>query len=153
MKKWFFVLLMLAAQCAYAKWESYFPAKLADGVSIASHAGHGSSFVFKEGYAFRSIVIYSGALRPISVAGSEVLGQFLGGDRDFPIQKEKFRSEIRLSEDGKDYWMPISFDVADAMRAKLHAGEKVTAYVRLLGVSGGNWIFLLDGFDKGTRKP
>lgn len=153
MKKWLFLAALLCSQGAYAKWESYYPAKLSDGVTIASHAGHGGFVVFHEGYAFRAEVIYTGALRPTSVAGSQVLSRFFGLDRDFPLQSKKYGNELKVSEDGKDYWMPVPFDLVNAMRAKLRAGEKFTAYVRLLGASGGRWIFLLDGFDTGFRKP
>lgn len=153
MKKGLLVLAMLVSQGAFGKWEAYVPAKLADGVSIASHAGHGGFVVFKQDYAFSAKVVYTGEIRPTSVAGSQVLSGFFGVDRDYPVQDMKYGNEVRVTEDGKDYWMPVSFDVLTDMQKKLGKGEAFTAYVRLLGESGSRWVFLLDGFSSASRKP
>ncbi len=145
MKKWI-VLMLLFSQCAFAKWEAYFPAKLSDGVSIASRAGHGGFAVFKEGYAFRAKLTYTGEIRPLSIASQQVLTRFLGIDRDFALFGKQYGNEIRLTEEGKSYWMPVSFDVLTEMQKKLRKDDRFTAYVRLLGESGNRWIFLVDGF-------
>lgn len=152
MKKWIFLALMVS-HCAFAKWEGYFPAKLSAGVAIASRAGHGGFVVFKEGYAFRSTVIYTGKIRPTSVAAQQVLSNFFGINRDFPLFDKKYGNEIEVTEEGRAYWMPVSFDVLDEMRKKLVKGGIFTAYVRLLGESGKRWIFLVDGFSTASRKP
>ncbi|NNM81889.1 MAG: hypothetical protein HKL98_04690 [Burkholderiales bacterium] len=146
MKKWLPILLAMVVHSAHAKWENYFPAKLSEGISIASHAGHGGFHVFREDYAFSTGLIYSGEIRPISVAGKQVLSNFLGVDRDDPIFTVKYQNEVKLIEDGKEYWMPVSYSVVEALK-KVKKGGKITAFERLIGVSGGQWIFLLDGFD------
>ena len=79
--------------------------------------------------------------------------RFFGVDRDYPVQDMKYGNEVKVTEDGRDYWMPVSFDVLTDMQKKLKQGEAFTAYVRLLGESGNRWIFLLDGFSSASRKP
>ncbi|MHB1099019.1 MAG: hypothetical protein ACYCZR_05620, partial [Burkholderiales bacterium] len=128
MKKWLLVLTMLFSQVAFGKWEAYVPAKLADGVAIASHAGHGGFVVFKQDYAFIAKVVYTGEIRPASVAGSQVLSGFLGVDRDYPVQNMKYGNEVKVTEEGREYWMPVSFDVLTDMQKKLKKGEAFTAY-------------------------
>ncbi len=152
MKKWL-VLIALFSCSAHAKWENYFPAKLADGVAIASHAGHGGFVVFKQDYAFASSVIYTGRLRPLTPAAEQVLSSFFGVDRDFPMLEKKYGNEVEVTEGGKSYWMAVSFDVLADMQKKLSSGQSFTAYVRLLGASGKKWIFLLDGFNSASRMP
>ncbi len=152
MRKWFFVALFLS-QGAFAKWEGYFPAKLSDGVSIASRAGHAGFFVFRKDYAFSSKVVYTGKIRPLTPETEQVLSGFFGMDRDFPMLDRKYGNEIELKEDGKAYWMAVSFDLLSNMQKKLADGEVFTAYVRLLGKSGNRWIFLLDGFNGASRNP
>ena len=152
MNKWFF-LALLFSQAAHAKWEAYFPAKLADRVAIASRAEHGGYVVFKQDYAFRSNVIYTGKLRPLTPATEQVLSDFLGINRDFPLLGRKYGNEVEVMEAGVAYWMAIPFDVLADMQKKLSAGRPFTAYVRLLGASGKKWIFLLDGFSSVARMP
>ena len=148
MRKRIALLALMISQAAQAQWEAYYPAKLSDGVSIASGAGHGGFVVFKEGYAFRSSLDYSGEIRPLSIASQQVLTRFLGIDRDYMLFGKKYGNEIRLTEQGKSYWMPVSFDVLTEMQKSLSKGQTFTAYVRLLGESGKRWIFLVDGFEK-----
>jgi hypothetical protein len=152
MRKWIF-LALLFSQAAFAKWEAYFPAKIADGVAIASRAEHGGFVVLKQNYAFRSNVVYAGKLRPLTPATEQVLSGFFGVDRDFPMLDKKYGNEVEVTEEGKTYWMAVSFDVLSDMQKKLARGQPFTAYVRLLGASGKKWIFLLDGFSSVSRMP
>ncbi|HQT27120.1 MAG TPA: hypothetical protein PLK99_11105 [Burkholderiales bacterium] len=152
MRKLIFLVLFVS-QGALAKWEGYFPARLSEGVAIASHAGHGGFVVFREDYAFSSKVTYTSKIRPLTPATEQILSGFLGVDRDFPLLDRKYGNEVEVTEEGKVYWMAVSFDVLADMRKKLANGQSFTAYVRLLGESGKRWIFLIDGFSSVSRNP
>lgn len=153
MKRCVFLAALLFSTGSYAKWETYFPAKLADGVSIASRAGHGGFVVFREGYAFRSNLVYAGEIRPLSTASRQVLSGFFKLSPDFPTFDARYANEVRVSEGGRDYWMPVSAEVLADMQKKLGKGGAFTAYVRLLGESGSRWIFIVDGFNTVSRNP
>lgn len=105
------------------------------------------------GAAIETQAVYSGKVRPISIASKKKLSAFYGVEPDFPTFAGKFRYEVEVSVEGREYWLPLSGNLLLKMRAELQAGQKFDAGLRFLGKSGNSEVLLLENFSGGSRNP
>lgn len=64
-----------------------------------------------------------------------------------PVAPGVFPQELRVSEAGTDYWVPVQEVLVPAMRAELQTGEEIELYMIYIGQIDGRHLFLVNAFD------
>jgi len=71
-----------------------------------------------------------------------------------PVAPGVFPQELRVSEAGTDYWVPVQEVLGPAMRAELQTGEEIELYMIYIGRVDGRHLFLVNAFDhEGPHRP
>ncbi len=95
------------------------------------------------GKPFRVRVGYTGELRALTAQRGELLRQWAvlpGADIRANIRYSK---EIRVTEYGSSYWLPIADDLEAALRENTTPGARLELYVLLVAAHDSDWVFII----------
>lgn len=100
----------------------------------------------------KATVVFTGEVRNIGDKKLEFIKHWLE-TQDMPLGiANLLTNEVRFTQDGKDYWMPIRKSILDEMQTKIKKGDTVEIHTILAGgiVAKDNtdWIFVVGEFTR-----
>ena len=100
----------------------------------------------------RSSVVYSGEFRGL-LGDSRRLIRAWSESMSAGITDE-FKREVKVREEGVDYWLPVQEVLAPIMLRELRSGEEIQLFVIYVGHVDGRHLFLINAFDhKDAHQP
>lgn len=120
---------------------------------------HHASVVLAEPYAFRTEVSFTGEWRHVSDRSLRMLNHHARLQADAESAAEfvaGFRSEIRVQEKDRYYWLPLSESLVGDFDRVIKPQQKVTVYCLLLGGESNQWTTVVTAFhseSKQTPRP
>lgn len=72
----------------------------------------------------RATVVYSGEFRDLSEGSQRLLGAWAEAF-NVPVAPAAFRTELRVVEAGREYWVPVQEALVPAMKGELRPGEQI----------------------------
>lgn len=102
-----------------------------------------------------TVVINQGETREIEAGVSEFVQFWI---KSFKLQStvaSLYSQEVRVQEDGRDYWLPIQTQLLKPFRSEVVRGKPVTLYVVFVGCTKNRPVFLITEFEaiEGTQPP
>ncbi len=134
--------MLLGVAVAGADWDRYRPGRLGD--AEASQPGQSDAPVVTN-VALRARVLYTAAFRSLPDDVRQHIRAWAEAV-NAPGAAPLFLDEVKVLEAGVEYWLPAQKTVIDTMRAELHAGEEIEAFVINTGQSAGRFVFLVNAF-------
>jgi hypothetical protein len=108
--------------------------------------------VISQDIPLRSKVIYSGEFRDLPEDSRRLFAAWAQA-MNVPVAPDAFRRELKIQEDGIDYWVPVQEGLVPAMKAELGANETIELYVIYIGQMEGRHVFLVNAFDHEGPHP
>jgi hypothetical protein len=121
----------------------YQPGRLSDVASVVPAAG--ASLTLPD-FPILARVQYLGELRPLpedSQRHIEAWAEAMG----IPEALAAFRREVKVSESGTEYWLPVQEALVQKMTSELRVRETIEVFVIHIGHTSGRPIFLVNAFD------
>jgi hypothetical protein len=94
----------------------------------------------------RSSVVYSGEFRGL-LGDSRRLIRAWSESMSAAGITDEFKREVKVREEGVDYWLPVQEVLAPIMLRELRPGEEIQLFVIYVGQVGGRYLFLVNAFD------
>lgn len=142
------VAAALATASGLGAAEAFDPARyqlgrLSDVASVVPPAGASMTLL---DFPIRARVQYLREFRPLPEdsqrhikAWAEAMG--------IPEAPSAFRREVKLSESGTEYWLPVQQALVQKMTSELRPRETIEVFVIHIGHTSGRPIFLVNAFD------
>lgn len=94
----------------------------------------------------RSRAKYSGEFRPLPDESRRLIAAWAEA-MNVPGLTTAFRREVKITEAGTDYWVPVQEVLAPTMNDELRIGEEIELFMIYIGQINGRHLFLVNAFD------
>lgn len=138
----FAAALMLAAAPAVANfpYQEYQPSRLASVFALADSScvpGNKTISIVAQKRAYEVPAKWNGETRPIDPETLSVLmmAESSNAARFGMPMKDLFKSEVRVTDSGTSYWLPIQDVFIDAFKKEVLPGKGAALYVTYIGCS------------------
>jgi len=121
----------------------YQPGRLSDVASVVPPAG--ASLTLPD-FPIRARVQYLSDFRPLpedSQRHIEAWAEAMG----IPEAPSAFRREVKVSESGTEYWLPVQEALVQKMTSELRSRDTIEVFAIHIGHTSGRPIFLVNAFD------
>jgi hypothetical protein len=100
----------------------------------------------------RARVQYSGEFRPLPDDSRRLIAVWTEA-MNVPGITTAFRREVKITEAGTDYWVPVQEFLAPTMNDELRIGEEIELFMIYIGQINGRHLFLVNAFDHEGPHP
>lgn len=97
----------------------------------------------------RSKVAYSAELRDLPADSRRLIAAW-AESMNVPGMPQAFRRELKVTEAGIEYWVPVQEVLVPSMKAELRAGEEIELFMIYTGQVDGRHLFLVNEFGHGS---
>ena len=97
----------------------------------------------------RVTIVYTGDSRPLRRWYFELLAAYSTEAKIGRIF-DRYKNEVRVTEGGRDYWMPLADELRKTLRSSTSKGDTIAAFVDLAGAvvdpDRSDWLFVMRSF-------
>ncbi|HEV2608470.1 MAG TPA: hypothetical protein VGT79_10870 [Xanthomonadaceae bacterium] len=150
MKTFLLVSLLLATQPATSGEFNYAAYKESSISAAGSDLGidPGADYWLDMGYSkFNTDAIFTGNVRPLQAVTRTLIQKWATAARAGKKTAEMYTSEIEVTQDGTNYWLPIQQALVEPLRHEVKAGTSAHFYVLLVGAHKGVRVFVVNEFN------
>lgn len=115
------------------------------GDLISEHTPR-SGLVITPDIPIRTKVRYTGEFRALPAASRRLIDAWADA-MNVPRAPSSFRQELKVTEAGTDYWLPVQEALVPIMTVELQASEEVELFVTYVGQVDGRHLLLVNAFD------
>ena len=134
------VAILVVGGAGAASWDEYRPGQLSQFAPRVP-----ADTVVLDSVRIRVHLGYFGEVRPLSAGARRHLAVWAEA-MSMPEAPGAFVREVRVIEDGSEYWLPVQEVLVAPMQAELTSGDVMEAFVVFIGASAGRTRFLLNAF-------